>query len=54
MSAGIFFQRESSAFLFVFCGLFLVLYGVFGSVFAVFAWCSMLLCVTFNVGMRGD
>jgi len=21
--------------------------------FAVFAWCSMLLCVAFNVGMRG-
>ena len=47
------FQRGSSAFLFVSWALFNVLYGVSGSVFAVFAWCSMLLCVMFNVGMRG-
>jgi len=47
------FQRESSAFLFVFWALLLFLYGVFWSVFVFFAWCSMLLCVAFNVGMRG-
>jgi hypothetical protein len=29
------------------------LYGIFRSGFPVFAWCSMLLSVTFNVGMRG-
>jgi hypothetical protein len=32
----------------------MVLYGVSGAVFAVLAWCSMLVCVTLNVGMRGD
>jgi len=48
-----FFQGESGAFLFVFVALFLGLYGVFGSVFAGLAWCSMLVCVKFDVGMRG-
>jgi hypothetical protein len=27
--------------------------SVSGSVFVFFAWCSMLLCVKFDVGMRG-
>jgi len=31
----------------------MVLYVVLGAAIAVLAWCSMLLCVTFNVGMRG-
>jgi hypothetical protein len=34
MSLEIFFQRESSAFQFVSWGLFVVLYGVLGAVFA--------------------
>jgi len=46
------FQRGSSAFLFVFWALFAVWYGVSGSVFAVFAWCSMLLKGTINVVNR--
>jgi len=54
MSAEKIFCGESSGFLVVFWALFMVLYGVLWSVFAVLAWCSMLLCVTFNVGMRGD
>jgi len=52
MSAEKNFRGESLTFLFVFEGLFLFLYGVFGFVFAVLAWCSMLFCVKFNVGMR--
>jgi hypothetical protein len=47
------FCGVSSGFLFVFWALFIVLGGVSGAVFAVFAWCSMLVCVTFDVGMRG-
>jgi len=54
MGAENFFQCESSVFLVVFWALFMVLCGVLWSVFAVFAWCSMLVCVTFDVGMRGD
>ncbi len=46
------FWGESWAFLFVFWALFGFLIGVSCSVFRVFAWCSMLLCVKFNVGMR--
>jgi len=37
MSAGKIFCGECSTFQFVFCGLFVVLYGVLGSVFAVLA-----------------
>jgi len=53
MSLEIFFRRESLTFQFVSVALFFVLYGVSGSVGGVFAWCSMLFCVTFNVGLRG-
>jgi hypothetical protein len=53
MSAEIFFCGESLTFVFVFWALFGVLHGVSGSVFAVLAWCSMLVCVTFDVAMRG-
>jgi len=46
------FQRESSVFLFVFCGLLPVLIGVSG-LFGWVLWCgSMLFCVTFNVDKR--
>jgi len=45
LSAEKIFQCESSVFLLVFLGLFLVLYGVSGSA----GWCFV---VTFNVGMR--
>jgi hypothetical protein len=53
MSLEIFFQCESSAFLFVSWGLFVVLYGVSGSVFAGLACACMLVSVKFHVGMRG-
>jgi hypothetical protein len=53
MSAEKNFCGGRGAFLFAFWALFGFLCGVLGSVFAVFAWCSMLLCVKFDVGMRG-
>lgn len=46
------FQSESLTFQFAAVALFLFLYGGSGSVFAVFAWCSMLFCVKFDVCMR--
>ncbi len=46
------FQSESQTFQFASSALFLFLYGVLGSVLAVFAWRCMLLCVKFDVGMR--
>ena len=46
------FQRRSAEFLFVFWALFPVLYGVSGSVFSVLGCASMLVSVTFYVGMR--
>jgi len=52
MSLENFFCGESKAFLFVFGGLFLFLYGVSGSVGWCFCALSMLLCVTFNVAKR--
>ena len=45
-----FFQREKAGVLFA----FVVLRGVSGAVFAVFGCASMLVSVTFYVGMRGD
>ena len=54
MSVEKIFQRESSALLFAFWVLFRFLYALLGSVFTVFGWCSMLLCVKFNVAIRGD
>ena len=47
------FQRRSWTFQFVFWALFLFLIDVLFLSGRVLAWCSMLLCVTFNVGMRG-
>jgi len=49
-----FFQRESAEVLFVSVPLFGFLRGVSGSVFAVSGCASMLVSVTFYVGMRGD
>ncbi len=46
------FQRGSADILFVSWALLLVLYGVSGSAFGVLACASMLVSVTFNVGMR--
>jgi len=37
----------------VFGGLFAVVVVAFALLGGVFAWCSMLVCVTFNVGMSG-
>ena len=52
MSLEKFFCVRSSAFLFVFHGLFAVLYGVSGFVFAGLACSSMLFSVKFHVVMR--
>ena len=52
LSAEKFFQRGSAWFLFVSVALFGFLYGVLGSVFAVLRCASMLVSVTFYVGMR--
>ncbi len=41
------------AFLFVFWGLFVGLRLFLVLFFAFFAWCSTLLCVTFNVAVGG-
>jgi hypothetical protein len=54
LGAGKNFRSRSSAFLFAFAVLFGFLYGVLGSVFVVFGCASMLVSVTFYVGMRGD
>ena len=48
------FQRRSAGVLFAFMALFGFLRGVSGSVFAVFGCASMLVSVTFHVGMRDD
>ena len=47
------FQCRSAESLFVSVGLFGLLHGVLGSVSAVSGCASMLVSVTFNVGMRG-
>ena len=54
MSAEKFFQHESAVVLFVSVALFGCLRGVLGSVSAVLRCASMLVSVTFNVGMRDD
>jgi len=47
------FSVEVLLFSLCFEGLFGFLNGISGSVSAFFAWCSMLFCVKFDVGMRG-
>ena len=49
-----FFQRGSAGVLFVSVALFECLRGVSGSVLAILRCASMLVSVTFNVGMRDD
>ena len=52
LSAEKFFQREKAEVLFVSVALFGCLRGVSGSVFSVYGCASMLVSVTFYVGMR--